>query len=119
MCRVRYLREYFADDPREDCGHCDNCLSRMAVRAVVPGRARRRRAPRRPDVSARPAGEPSLPRFTVGDRVRHARFGEGAVEAVADQNITVRCMRSGLKKVRAELLRLLEPSAATAIQSPA
>jgi ATP-dependent DNA helicase RecQ len=28
LCRVRFLREYFGEDPKLDCGHCDNCRAR-------------------------------------------------------------------------------------------
>jgi ATP-dependent DNA helicase RecQ len=36
LCRVRYVREYFGEDPGAPCGQCDNCRDRpeLVMRAI-------------------------------------------------------------------------------------
>jgi ATP-dependent DNA helicase RecQ len=31
LCRVQYMREYFAEERGDRCGHCDNCLRRPDI----------------------------------------------------------------------------------------
>lgn len=76
FCRWRVLLEYFDEPMVEDerCGHCDNCL--------------------RPPVEAAPLEEivvPAAPAspFKAGDEVRVPRYGDGRVEQVAGEEVTV------------------------------
>lgn len=77
-CRARVIAEYFAEPADSDCGRCDNCRAPKDERVVAPVR-RRRREP--------PAAPPSP--FAVGQRVRHRRFGAGAVVAIDIETVTV------------------------------
>jgi len=81
-CRMRKLREYFAEPPGEACGVCDNCRRPPVEQPAVPAPARResRRAPR---LSMR------RPRFKAGDEVRHRTYGAGRVVDVSGDNVTV------------------------------
>jgi ATP-dependent DNA helicase RecQ len=82
FCRWRVLLEHFdevlpADEGR--CGHCDNCLRAAAEAAAEP-------------IEAEPTPRPSAPipsPFKPGDEVRVPRYGTGAVETVAGDEITV------------------------------
>jgi ATP-dependent DNA helicase RecQ len=60
-CRMRILREYFGEDPQLDCGICDNCVARSK------------------GILETDTGEAEVPAFAEGERVRHSRFGLGAV----------------------------------------
>lgn len=77
FCRWRVLLEYF-DEPMvegERCGHCDNCL--------------------RPPAEPEPVEEIVVPSvaavspFKAGDDVRVPRYGDGRVEGVAGEEVTV------------------------------
>jgi ATP-dependent DNA helicase RecQ len=76
FCRWRVMLEYF-DEPLpegERCGHCDNCLQPVVAQthetqeATVPS---------------------TSSRFKVGDDVRVPRYGDGRVERVAGEEVTV------------------------------
>jgi len=78
FCRWRVLLEYFGEPLPFDarCGHCDNCL------LPPPAQAPRRSA----------AVEPArltAARFAHGDPVRVPRYGEGQVQRVAGNEVTV------------------------------
>ncbi|HWR13601.1 MAG TPA: ATP-dependent DNA helicase RecQ [Terriglobales bacterium] len=60
-CRMRLLRDYFGDEPQLDCGLCDNCRARAEGRLGL-------NADTQPEAV-----------FDEGQRVRHPRFGQGAV----------------------------------------
>jgi ATP-dependent DNA helicase RecQ len=103
LCRVRYLREYFGEDARAPCGHCDNCLTGTARRAI--GAARRSlRANQKPGLSS---GVALLPEartpFQPGEPVRHRRCGLGEVRRAEAAKVTVAFAR-GEKKVEASYL---------------
>jgi len=69
-CRMRILREYFGDEPQLDCGMCDNCRSRAAGLAQDDSQS-------------------NIIPFSEGERVRHPRFGQGAVVRCKGRRVTV------------------------------
>ena len=104
LCRVRYLKNYFAEPVGHDCGHCDNCRSGLAAEARPQRRPRRRHSAT--SAAARP--ELALP-FQVGEQVRHRFFGDGEVTAVEGSRVTVRFPRAGMKKVHPSFLHKAPP----------
>src|SRR5256885_133561 len=82
-CRVRTLREYFAEEPGAACRRCDNCKQPMTVTRPPPA-ARKRAAPK-----AAP------PKFRLGDEVRHRRYGQGKVLEVSGGNVVVAFANGG------------------------
>jgi ATP-dependent DNA helicase RecQ len=71
-CRWRTILEYFDETaPFERCGTCDTCLSPAAVEA--------------PTLELKPQAAG----LEVGDRVAVPRYGEGVVQAVADDRVAV------------------------------
>lgn len=95
LCRMRYLRNYLGDETEDDCGRCDNCRRKA--------RARRAPRPTRAQVAAERAEQA---RLRKGQRVRHARFGEGEVLDSAGKSVTVNFPRVGVKRIVASYLRL-------------
>ncbi|HRO57922.1 MAG TPA: ATP-dependent DNA helicase RecQ [Burkholderiaceae bacterium] len=93
FCRWRVLLEHFDEllpADRERCGHCDNCLraareevkaAEAAVAAEAAGQAPSPALPATP--------EPIEAPFKPGDEVRVPRYGSGAVDAVAGDEVTV------------------------------
>lgn len=120
LCRMRFMREYFGEDPREDCGRCDNCKARAEGRlpaetanakpvvraepttATAPENALRADAPPLPDF-LKNNGDASL--FSIGDRVQHKKFGGGEVVEISGANITARFEDAGLKRVKMDFVR--------------
>ena len=81
FCRWRVLLEAF-DEPlpfKEHCGHCDNCLRPPPAPAAAPPDPLRKRS------SARVRE----PRFKAGDAVKVPRYGDGLVEQVTGDEVTV------------------------------
>jgi len=93
-CRVRALREYFAEDPGEACGRCDNC--KHPLTAAPPATAARKRR--------LPKARPKPPRFQLGDAVRHRRYGQGKVVEVSGGNVLVAFARDETHKIREDWL---------------
>ena len=72
-CRRRFILNYFGEeDLRETCGSCDNCLRRTV-------HVRR----------AEPESHPHHATFRISQQVLHPRFGEGSVERVERDLVTV------------------------------
>lgn len=67
ICRMRLLREYFGDEPQLDCGLCDNCRARAQGELLETGTIA----------------------LDAGARVRHPRFGFGAVVRSAGKRVMV------------------------------
>jgi ATP-dependent DNA helicase RecQ len=65
-CRRAFLLGYFGEAFDPPCGNCDNCSAGRGVPA--------------PDEAAG---------FAVGDRVRHGEWGDGTVQGVEDDRLTV------------------------------
>ncbi|RJG17787.1 RecQ family ATP-dependent DNA helicase [Massilia cavernae] len=84
FCRWKVLLDYFGDEVEgfEKCCRCDNCLNPPVVMDAIEIRD---------DEFAPPeaAPEPAGPVFEVGGRAKVARFGEGTVQLVAGDEVTI------------------------------
>ena len=99
LCRLRYLRNYLGDITDDNCGRCDNCRHRAT--RVRPVRRRRR-------VQAVAVARSTQARWKKGQRVRHARFGEGEVLEATGRTATVNFPRFGVKKIMSGFLSASE-----------
>jgi hypothetical protein len=110
FCRTRFLREYFGEDTGKDCGHCDNCRSKVAGDLAAPPTFQA--SPNAEDgavaaqLMPQIAAESGPKLFHIGDRVRHRRFGTGQVLEIAGTNLTVDFGHSGRKRIRRDYVRL-------------
>jgi ATP-dependent DNA helicase RecQ len=113
-CRMRYMREYFADDPGDDCRHCDNCRRRAEgkLRESEPAAAQVEASPelalmgnpqQLPEFLQETLNEREL--FQIGDHVRHKRFGQGNVLEVDGENLTIKFADTGTKRVHSDYVR--------------
>lgn len=93
LCRMRYLRNYLGDATDIDCHHCDNCRSGATKRQRIPVRRRAR------------IGAPPAIATNKGQRVWHARFGEGEVLDGGGGHFTVNFPRAGVKRVLGSYLK--------------
>ena len=100
-CRLRVLKNHFADSVDCDCGHCDNCRDQNA-RTLAPPEPPAQVVP--PSTPAH-GGSSEAPLFVLGQKVRHRRFGQGEVVTVEDEKAVVRFGRFGTKTVKVEYLR--------------
>ncbi|HYP45006.1 MAG TPA: RecQ family ATP-dependent DNA helicase [Propionibacteriaceae bacterium] len=66
QCRQEFLLGYFGEEGSDPCGNCDNCTAGQASERL-------------------PAAGP----FEVGEKVRHASFGEGVVMGLDGEQSTV------------------------------
>jgi len=96
-CRVRRLRDYFAEPPGDPCGVCDNCRRPPVEQPAVPAPARRERR-RAPRLSVR------RPPFEPGDEVRHRTYGTGKVVDASGENVVVAFTGRGMHRIRASYL---------------
>jgi ATP-dependent DNA helicase RecQ len=95
-CRRRYILNYFGDDyPEEDCGLCDNDVRPAGEAPVV--------------VTEEAAVD--LP-YALGDRVVHDSLGEGVVQRITGDSITILFDKAGYKTLAANVVQengLLKP----------
>jgi len=88
-CRHRYVVNYFGQEPAGgQCAMCDNDARAGRGAAPEPGLA---------------AGEAAV-RFALGDRVRHAKWGPGVVQGVADGRVTVLFEEVGYRTLAASVV---------------
>ena len=129
QCRTQVLRMYFGEEEGEKCGRCDNC--ERGVEAPLPERTPQRK--RKGTVAEVPPADVARPvtvvetmhgtirttapetlpqavseRFTVGDVVRHKRFGTGHVRDVHGDAALVRFAKVGEKRVLTSFLRAVK-----------
>ena len=116
-------RPIIAQNPREGSAPPDERRSSngdSVESASPPRRARRRRRPppptrpiEAPVGAADPTPSPMVrePRFSVGERVYHRRFGTGEVRAVEGRTVTVAFVRAGERRVQEAYLMLDETPA--------
>lgn len=97
---MRYIRSYFGEAEGDDCGHCDNCRDRPAKALAARAQQDERAVPKVDVTEAAKEGPP----FAEGDRVHHPQFGDGAVQGVEEDRITVAFAEAGDKVVHAEYL---------------
>jgi len=84
FCRWKVLLEYFGERADwQQCGNCDNCLHPPAE-SLAPLPAKDDTAPP-PAPRAAPRGDPLVP----GHAVRVKKFGEGKVDKVAGDQVTI------------------------------
>lgn len=105
-CRWRMLLEYFGEEVEwSACGTCDNCLHPPEL-APVPGdaegHAERARHP--------PAAHAWHTPFDPGALVSVPRYGEGRVEAVAGERITIVFPDGATRNFRADYVRAAVPA---------
>ena len=88
-CRRAYVLSYFGEvEPVERCGQCDNDTHVGPLPAAEP---------------VEPAAEVVLP-FGPRDRVRHPGWGEGTVQRIAGETVTVLFDSVGYKTLATELV---------------
>jgi ATP-dependent DNA helicase RecQ len=112
-CRMRFLRQYFGENPQLDCGQCDNCRARQrgdleqALAIVPPAEGVRLATGETLPVSSPvlAAVVETIP-FTAGQKVRHKAFGVGEVkEDLGDKVIVEFPARHKTLTVREEYLK--------------
>jgi ATP-dependent DNA helicase RecQ len=113
-CRMRFLRQYFAEAAELDCGRCDNCTVRQrgdleeALTVVPPAEgvqlATGEIVPVDSPVIAAVVGDGT---FSAGQKVRHCSFGIGEVKQdLGDKVIVEFVTRHKTMTVRAEYLKI-------------
>jgi ATP-dependent DNA helicase RecQ len=90
-CRRRYILNYFGEEyePRH-CDRCDNDVFRER-KAIAVGAG--------PEPAA-----PSTGRYRIGQRVVHAEWGEGEVQRVEPDALTVLFERTGYKTLALDVV---------------
>jgi ATP-dependent DNA helicase RecQ len=86
FCRWKLLLDYFGDTVEgfEKCCRCDNCLNPPAAVLTEDIEIRDDEFDREPHAEAQPG-----PAFEPGVRATVAKYGEGVVQAVAGDQVTL------------------------------
>jgi ATP-dependent DNA helicase RecQ len=86
FCRWKLLLDYFGDEVEgfEKCCRCDNCLNPPAAVLTEDIEIRDDEFDREPEPEPDPATS-----FEPGDRVKVPKYGEGVVQSVAGEQVTI------------------------------
>ena len=114
QCRRQVFREYFDEPAGEPCGTCDNCVNHTAEQhktvelhaTAEANGVTRIETLAGTIVTTAPETLPHLmqPSLSIGDLVRHKRFGRGIVQDANGDTLLVRFDRSGSKKLKANFV---------------
>lgn len=105
-CRRKLLLGYFGEEyMNTNCGACDNCIMEMA------NASNKAYTPVKIDQPAVPV--PAIP-FRTGDLVKHRKWGDGTVQTVENDTVTVHFSDVGYKTLALDIVLssgLLQPAA--------
>jgi len=100
-CRRRFILNYFGEDyAAERCGACDNCLRDAAAAGKRPRFLSTVVAPTPPEP---PDADPSG--YHISEIVHHAKFGQGTIERVEKDLVTVLFPSVGYKTLLASAVQ--------------
>jgi ATP-dependent DNA helicase RecQ len=99
-CRRRLLLGYFGEEyGRENCEACDNCITGLVDTSIK--------------ISQPAVPVPTIP-FRIGDAVRHRKWGDGTVQTLEGETVTVHFSDVGYKTLALDIVLgsgLLQPVA--------
>ncbi len=125
LCRWQVLRNYFGEEEEaQRCEVCDNCIKGLAERAEGTERTKRtgttkNREKSRPSTSLPAPSSPPPPSFQPGERVSLPKYGEGVVQAVEGDAITVRFPGGRSRKFKREFAQPASSSRRSTAAPPA
>jgi ATP-dependent DNA helicase RecQ len=91
-CRRKLLLGYFGEEYYQDnCGACDNCIKANEAIAV------------RAEQSVKAVSVPTIP-FRTGEIVTHKKWGDGTVQALENNSVTVHFPDVGYKTLALDVV---------------